>query len=174
MPEQTEKDTFDELLDLRMKAQLEQRDRIDPIEAKVLTFRIDGQTYAVEIDRVDEIIELPAVTAVPAVPEYVMGVINVRSRVVPVMSVRKRFGKEEIPYTDRTCVLIITVAGMTVGLIADSVSDVVSIRRSCISATPDIQNVNADKFIKYIAEPESGRCLVLDAERLIGADDVTA
>ncbi|MCH5324155.1 MAG: purine-binding chemotaxis protein CheW [Eubacterium sp.] len=161
-------DTFEELLDLRMKAQLAQQEDYDKEISKVLTFKVAEQTYAIEIEYVTEIIEIPHITVVPAVPEYIKGIINVRSKIVPVMNMRTRFNKPETAYTDRTCVIIVNALDMTVGLIADSVSDVLPVRESNMSATPDAMNVNADKFIKYIVETEDGVNLVLDVERLLG------
>lgn len=168
MPTEKPMDTFEELLDLRMKAQLAQQEDYDKEISKVLTFKVAEQTYAIEIEYVTEIIEIPHITVVPAVPEYIKGIINVRSKIVPVMNMRTRFNKPETAYTDRTCVIIVNALDMTVGLIADSVSDVLPVRESNMSATPDAMNVNADKFIKYIVETEDGVNLVLDVERLLG------
>ncbi len=169
--ENNAKDTFEELLELRTKAQLARQNDYENALAKVLTFRTADQVYAIEIENITEIIEMPHITVVPAVPDYIKGIINVRSRIVPVMSIRLRFGKPETQYTDRTCIIIINAGGMTVGLIADSVSDVISVTEENKALTPDVMNVNSDKFIKYIVETDDGVKLVLDVERLIGVQE---
>ena len=69
---------------------------------KVMTFHIGDQIYGIEIQCVTEIIEMQHITKVPHVPPYIKGIINVRSKVVPIVDIRSRFGKEEIPYTSRT------------------------------------------------------------------------
>ncbi len=171
MTDNNEKDTFEELLDLRMKAQLASQNDDDREIAKVLTFNVAEQVYAIEIQYVTEIIEIPHITAVPAVPDYITGIINVRSKVIPVMNIRLRFGKDEIAADDRTCVIIVNDGDVSVGLIADSVSDVLSVRESNRSETPDAMNVNSDKFIKYIVENADGVKLVLDIKKLLGSED---
>lgn len=134
---------------------------------KVLTFNIGEQVYGIEIPYVVEIIEVSPITAVPGVPEYIKGIINVRSKIVPVVNIRSRFGKPEIPFTDRTCVIHVSTGDTSVGLIVDSVADVISITEKHISRTPELNNINQSKFIKFILEMNDGIKLVLDVAKLI-------
>ena len=91
---------------------------------KVMTFHIGDQIYGIEIQYVTELIEMQHITKVPHVPPYIKGIINVRSKVVPIVDIRTRFGKEEIPYTNRTCTIILSYNDISVGIIVDSVADV--------------------------------------------------
>ena len=134
---------------------------------KVLTFNIGEQVYGIEIPYVVEIIEVSPITAVPGVPEYIKGIINVRSKIVPVVNIRSRFGKPEIPFTERTCVIHVSTGDTSVGLIVDSVADVISISEKHISRTPELNNINQSKFIKFILEMNDGIKLVLDVAKLI-------
>ena len=134
---------------------------------KVLTFNIGEQVYGIEIPYVVEIIEVSPITAVPGVPGYIKGIINVRSKIVPVVNIRSRFGKPEIPFTDRTCVIHVSTGDTSVGLIVDSVADVISITEKHISRTPELNNINQSKFIKFILEMNDGIKLVLDVSKLI-------
>lgn len=129
---------------------------------KVLTFYIKGQIYGIEIDHVTEIIGIQPFIRVPGTPDYVKGIINVRSKVVPVIEVRTRFGKDEIAYTDRTCIIIVTYEDMMIGLIVDSVKGVHDVYKDTISETPIFDNVNTSRFIKYIIREEDEVRLILD------------
>lgn len=134
---------------------------------KVLTFYIKGQIFGIEIDHVTEIIGIQPFIRVPGTPDYVKGIINVRSKVVPVIEVRTRFGKEEIAYTDRTCIIIVTYEDMMIGLIVDSVKGVHDVYKDTVSETPIFDNVNTSRFIKYIIREEDEIRLILDLGKFI-------
>ncbi len=155
------------LLNSQMAMELAKNNEIQQELTKVLTFSIGEQIYGIEIPYVIEIIEVPHITKVPAVPDYIKGIINVRSKIVPVVNIRSRFGKEEIPYDDRTCIIIVSTGDISVGLIVDKIADVISISENHISKTPDLNNINATKFIKFILEMNDGIKLVLDVSKLI-------
>lgn len=141
------------------------------ILGKVMTFYVGEQIYGVEIENVVEIIEVPHITWVPHLPEYVKGIINVRSKVVPVIDIRLRFGKEEIPYTSRTCTIILSIDDMSVGIIVDRVADVEDIYSNDITATPDNRAVNANAYIQYMIRSGDVVKLILDVEKLL-SDEV--
>ena len=143
------------------------------ILGKVMTFNIGDQVYGIEIQNVIEIIEMPHITKIPHVPSYIKGIINVRSKVVPIVNIRTRFGKEEIPYTSRTCIITVTLDDMTVGIIVDSVADVEDIHTGDISATPESQNsVNTNEFIQYMIRSGDNVTLVLDVAKLLNETEV--
>ena len=96
-------DKLQELLNTQKAMEDAKKDPQNTEITKVLTFYIGEQVYGIEIPDVIEIIEVPPITAVPGVPSYIKGIINVRSKIVPVVNIRSRFGKEEIPFNDRTC-----------------------------------------------------------------------
>ncbi len=101
-----------------------------------MTFRIGGQDFGVEILDVNEIVGLQTITEVPDVPNYVKGMINLRGTVIPVIDVRLRFGMEPREYDPRTCVVVVTVEGATVGLVVDRVNEVGAFPEGTISAPP--------------------------------------
>ncbi len=140
------------------------------ILGKVMTFNIGDQVYGVEIQYVMEIIGLPHITKVPHVPNYIKGIINVRSKVVPVVDIRTRFGKPEIPPTKRTCIITLTLDGNETccGIIVDNVADVEDIHTGDISATPENKNVNINDFIQYMIRGENNTTkLILDVPKLL-------
>lgn len=160
-------DRLKELLDTQKAMEKKKKEASDAELTKVLTFYIGEQVYGIEIPYVIEIIEVPPITGVPGVPSYIKGIINVRSKIVPVVDIRIRFGKEEIAYTDRTCIIIVSTGDVSVGLIVDSVADVISVTEKHVSRTPDVTEVNSNKFIKSILEMNDGIKLVLDVSKLI-------
>ena len=134
---------------------------------KVLTFYIDSKVYGLEIEDVREILGVPHITKVPGVPDYIKGIINVRSKVVPVVDVRRRFGKEEIPYGELTNTIIVEYKDIAVGLIVDQVLDVLPVTESRKTEIPSVEKVNASKFINYILSMPDGTKMVLDAKKVI-------
>ncbi len=155
------------LLSSQAEIEAAKKDASNQEITKVLTFNIGEQVYGIEIPYVVEIIEVSPITAVPGVPEYIKGIINVRSKIVPVVNIRSRFGKPEIPFTERTCVIHVSTGDTSVGLIVDSVADVISVSEKHISRTPELNNINQSKFIKFILEMNDGIKLVLDVSKLI-------
>ena len=139
---------------------------------KVMTFYIGDQVYGIEIPSVIEIIGVPHITVVPGIPYYIKGIINVRSKVVPVIDMRSRFGKEEKEYTDRTNTIIIEEAGVSVGVIVDEVIGVIPVFQKNIANSPDRIGVKHNKFIKYLLEMPDGIKLVLDVAKLIYDGDM--
>lgn len=138
---------------------------------EVLFFTIDDTIYGIEIKYVNEIIGIEQITIVPKIPDHIKGVINIRGKVVPVISLRKRFGIDEIPYDDRTCIIVLEFEdGNQVGIIVDRVREVVVVNPNDISRTPDAKNVNANHYIKSIVNLESGIRLLLDCDKLIKDD----
>lgn len=138
---------------------------------EMLSFNVGDATYAIEIKYIKEIIEVEQITLVPKIPSHIKGVINLRGKVVPVISIRKRFEIEEIPFDSRTCIIVLEFEdGEQVGIIVDRVQEVVDVRSSDISQTPDSKNVNANRYIKSIVHFENNVILLIDCNKLINDD----
>lgn len=142
----------------------------DTQKGKYLTFLVGKETYGLEIKYVTEIIGIQAITEVPELPDYIRGIINLRGKIIPVMDVRLRFRKEFREYNDRTCVIVIDIKDISIGLIVDSVAEVISIAEEEIVPPPDI-NKMANRFIKGIGKVGNEVKLVLDCDRLLNDDD---
>lgn len=137
---------------------------------EVLLFEVDDNVYGIEIQFITEIIGIQPITIVPKVPSYIKGVINIRGKVIPVMSVRKRFNKEEVPYTERTCIIVVDWNGLAVGLIVDRVREVLPVKPEDISLTPDYKKVNTNRYIRNIIDSNGEIKLLLDCQKLIIED----
>lgn len=138
---------------------------------KALTFSIDGRIYGVDIAYVVEIISISHITVIPGVPYYIKGVVNVRSKVVPVIDVRLRFDLPEREYDDRTSIIILDYKDIQVGIVVDRVTAVTSITESCKSDIPPLERVNNNKFIDYIMETDDSIKMILDVKKLIFEED---
>ena len=112
----------------------------DTQKNKFLTFVIGNENYGIDIKVVTEIIGIQTITTIPEMPDYVKGIINLRGKINPVIDMRLKFKKNYVPYNDRTCIVIIEVEGIAVGLIVDSVSEVIEIAEENIVLPPNVKN----------------------------------
>ena len=99
----------------------------DTQHGRYLTFNLGTESFGIEIKYITEIIGMQPITALPGLPAYIRGIINLRGEIIPVMDIRLRFGKEEIAYNDRTCIIVAKFEDVDIGLIVDSVSEVLTI-----------------------------------------------
>lgn len=135
---------------------------------EILLFTIDDTVYGIEIKYINEIISIDEITIIPKVPGYIKGVINIRGKVVPIISIRRRFGQMEIPYDERTCIIVLEFdGGNQVGVIVDRVREVYQASPEEICTTPVNKNVNTSHYIKNIIENADGIKLLLNCEKLI-------
>ena len=138
---------------------------------KYLTFFINGQCYGIPIALVIEIIGMQDVAEVPEFPPYLKGVINLRGLIIPLIDVNLRVGYEEKEYTDKTCVIVVNVNDMEIGLIVDEVNEVLDIDKSTINPPPHSTGAQADQYINGIAVQENKLILLMSCEKVIGDQD---
>ncbi len=141
---------------------------------KYLTFELAGEEYGLEIQKVHEIISMMDITSVPQTPEYVKGVINLRGKVVPTIDLRAKFGMPQIERTKHTCIIVVDVGNIEMGIIVDRVSEVMNIAASEIEEPPDFgSNVNTD-FIRGLGKIDDSVKILLNIERVLTASEVSA
>ncbi|SHJ38522.1 chemotaxis protein CheW [Propionispora hippei] len=145
----------------------------DTQKGKFLTFSLGQEEYGIEIRHVIEIIGMQVITEVPELPAYIKGIINLRGKIIPVMDVRLRFKKEPREYNDRTCVVVIEISEVAIGLIVDTVLEVLVIQDENIIPPPEIGKAFHNKYIKGIGKVGNAVKLLLNCERLI-SDEETA
>jgi purine-binding chemotaxis protein CheW len=138
----------------------------DTQKGKYLTFTVGSEVYGLEIQYITEIIGIQKITQMPELPEYMKGIINLRGKIIPVMDMRIRFKKEPREYNDRTCVIVVEIKGLSVGLIIDSVSEVISIPDQNIVKPPQINNEIGNRYIKGIGKVVNEVKLLIDCEKL--------
>ncbi|KLU65369.1 MULTISPECIES: chemotaxis protein CheW [Desulfosporosinus] len=143
----------------------------DTQKGKFLTFLLGNEFYGIEIKFVTEIIGFQPITEVPDLPDYIKGIINLRGKIIPVMDVRLRFRKPFREYNDRTCVIVVDVLEVSVGLIVDSVSEVISISKGEIVDPPNLGK-GGSGYIKGIGKVGSEVKLLLDCDKLLNEKDL--
>jgi purine-binding chemotaxis protein CheW len=138
-----------------------------------LTFMLAGEEYGVDILRVQEIKGWDKVTRIPHTPEYILGVINLRGAVVPILDLRRRFGLETIEFGATTVVIVIRVIGArgerTVGVVVDAVSEVYNVDPADTKPPPDVCGNVDTVFVKALATMDEKMLILLDIDRLIGS-----
>lgn len=142
----------------------------DAQKDKFLTFKIADDHFAIEVLYVTEIIKIQEITSMPDSEYYVKGIINLRGSIVPVMDMRLRFNKDVVDYNERTCIIVIDVDNVRMGLIVDSVSEVAIIPEKDIVVPLDIKK-GKQKYIKGLGKTPTGVKLILDCDKLILVGD---
>ncbi len=145
-------------------------------EGKYLTFSLGGEEYGVGILKVKELIGMMPITLVPRTPPFVKGVINLRGKVIPVVDLRRKFGMEDMDYTERTCIVVMEIAGqggsILMGMVVDSVSEVLNIKGAEIEDAPNLgSNLDTD-YILGLAKISGGVKILLDIDKVIGAENL--
>lgn len=139
----------------------------DTQKGRYLTFKLDKETFGIEIIHVIEIIGIQNITIIPEMPEFMKGIINLRGKIIPLMDVRIRFRKEAKDYNDRTCIIVVDINGMSMGLIVDSVAEVLSIPEEETVDPPQLNNGYPNRYIKKIGKVGEDVKLLLDCNKLI-------
>jgi purine-binding chemotaxis protein CheW len=134
----------------------------DTITGKYLVFDLDNQEYAIPIINVQDIIKIQPITRGPNCPEYVTGITNLRGKVCPIVDVRMRFGKPPQEYHERTCIIVVEEDDQPVGMIIDSVSEVITLEEENISPPPAFSSGMDSKFIQGVGRTENGVKLILN------------
>ena len=141
-----------------------------------LAFTMGGETFAMGIRSIKEIIQFEGLTEVPLMPPFLRGVINLRGSVVPVIDLLVRFGKAPVPVSRRTCVVILEVAeaGDTavLGVVVDNVSEVLEIAENEIDPAPAFGSGIRTDFIKGVGKPGGTFVLLLDADRVLSVEEM--
>lgn len=147
-------------------------------EGKYLTFILAGEEYGIGILKVKEIIGMMTITTIPQTPPYVKGVINLRGKVIPVVDLRLKFGMEAVDYTDRTCIIVVEIKteaeDLRVGLVVDTVSEVLNIRGGDIENPPVFGTTMNTDFILGMAKVNGGVKVLLDIDKVMNSDDIAS
>ena len=140
---------------------------------KYVTFKSGNEYFALKIEYVNEIIVFQEITEIPESEDYIKGLINLRGKIIPVIDVRVRFKQPPLEYNDRTCIIVISVKDMVVGLIVEKIAEVVEITEDNILDSPSLGNVdkNQNRYVYAIGKVGESVKLLLDPEKLIKDED---
>ncbi len=143
---------------------------------KYLTFSLDEEEYGIGILKVKEIIGMMPITSVPRTPEFVKGVINLRGKVIPVMDLRLKFAMGEIPYTDRTCIIVVEIDAesltVLIGIVVDAVSEVLNILEEEIEETPAFGTQLHTDYILGMAKTNGGVKILLNIDKVLNTEEI--
>lgn len=142
----------------------------DPI-LQWVTFRLDNETYGINVMQVQEVLRHTEIAPVPGAPSYVMGIINLRGNVVTVIDTRLRFGLSSAPVTDNTRIVIIEADKQVVGILVDSVAEVVYLRQSEIETAPNVGTDESAKFIQGVCNKNNELLILVDLEKMMTEEE---
>ncbi len=142
------------------------------VASEFLTFTLGSEEYAIDILKVQEIRGYEQPTLIANAPSFIKGVINLRGIIVPIVDLRIKFNLGKVEYTPFTVVIILNVAGRVIGVVVDSVSDVISLMPEQIRPSPDFSATFDTKYILGLASLEARMLIVTDIERLMTSADM--
>ena len=147
----------------------------DEQKGKYMTFKSGNEYFGLEIQYVNTIIQLQPITAIPETEDYIKGLLNLRGKVIPVIDVRLRFKQPPMDYNDRTCIIVINVKSMMVGLIVEQIAEVVEISESNILPPPSIGRIDKghNKYVYGIGKVGDTVKLLLDPDKLLNDEDLS-
>jgi purine-binding chemotaxis protein CheW len=141
---------------------------------QLVSFRLAQEEYGIEITKVQEIILMGEITRVPQTPDYIKGLINLRSTVIPIVDLRLRFGLEQQAATDETRIMVVNVRGKTIGIIVDAVSEVLRISHEQIAPPPPTIAGLGREYLTGLVKRENRLLILLDIDKILGEEHSAA
>ncbi|MBV7314817.1 chemotaxis protein CheW [Shewanella sp. NIFS-20-20] len=136
-----------------------------------VTFHLDNETYGINVMQVQEVLRYTEIAPVPGAPHYVLGIINLRGNVVTVIDTRSRFGLQSSDVDDSTRIVIIEAEKQVIGILVDSVAEVVYLRRSEIDNAPNVGTEESSKFIQGVSNRDNELLILVDLDKLLSEDE---
>lgn len=142
----------------------------DPI-LQYVTFRLDDETYGINVMQIQEVLRYTEIAPVPGAPDYVLGIINLRGNVVTVIDTRKRLGLSESTVSDHTRIVVLEVEGQVIGILVDSVAEVVYLRQSEIETAPNVGNEESARFIQGVCNKNGELIILVEFEKMLSEEE---
>ncbi|MBD1389837.1 chemotaxis protein CheW [Neiella sp. HB171785] len=136
-----------------------------------VTFRLDNETYGINVMQVQEVLRYTEIAPVPGAPDYVMGIINLRGNVVTVIDTRSRFGLQSADVTENSRIVIIEAEKQVIGILVDSVAEVVYLRSSEIDSAPNVGTEDSAKFIQGVSNRDDELLILVDLNKLLNDEE---
>jgi len=143
------------------------------MSSQFVTFALGEQTYGISILKLNEIIAYQQLTTIPNLPGFIKGVLNLRGEVIPVIDLRERFNMESRPYDQLTVIIVLEIAGQTMSVVVDSVSDVITLQSDAIKPRPHFSTGIRADFIQGMGIKDNKFIILLDVEKVLGAEDIS-
>ncbi len=139
--------------------------------SQLVTFRLKDETYGINVMQVQEVLRVSEIAPVPGAPSYVLGIINLRGNVVTVIDTRSRFGLPTCDQDDSSRIVIIESDDQVVGILVDSVAEVVELRQSEIESAPNVGNDESSRYIQGVASRDDDLLIVVDLNKLLTEEE---
>lgn len=147
------------------------KDQLNDEVLQWVTFQLEEETYGINVMQVREVLRYTEIAPVPGAPDYVLGIINLRGNVVTVIDTRSRFGLMEGEITDNTRIIVIESEHQVIGILVDSVAEVVYLRSSEIDTTPSVGTDESAKFIQGVSNREGKLLILVDLNKLLSDEE---
>ncbi len=144
----------------------------DSQKDKYLSFRLGKESYGIDIRYVTEIIVMQEITKVPDMPDFIIGVINLRGKVISVMDIRSRFHLESREYDDRTCIIVVEVDDIMIGLVVDTVNEVSDIKEEYIEPPPAMHSGIKNHYIQGLGKVNDQVKILLDITKILHEEEL--
>ncbi len=153
---------------------MSQRDNVanDPV-LQWVTYHLEGEIYGVNVMQVQEVLRITEIAPVPGAPDYVIGIINLRGNVVTVIDTRRRFGLMSKEPDDLSRIIIVEVNGNVIGMLVDSVAEVVYLRQSEIETAPNVGKNDSSQYIQGVSSRDDGLLILVDVNRLLSEEEIS-
>ena len=147
------------------------KDQVNDELLQWVTFQLEEETYGINVMQVREVLRHTEIAPVPGAPDYVLGIINLRGNVVTVIDTRSRFGLMQGEITDNTRIIVIESERQVIGILVDSVAEVVYLRSSEIDTTPSVGTEESAKFIQGVSNRDGKLLILVDLNKLLSEDE---
>lgn len=136
-----------------------------------VTFKLQEETYGINVMQVQEVLRYTEIAPVPGSPDYVLGIINLRGNVVTVIDTRSRFGLEPADVTENSRIVIIEAEKQVIGILVDSVAEVVYLKSSEIDTAPNVGTDESARFIQGVSNREGELLILVDLNKLLSDEE---
>ena len=136
-----------------------------------VTFKLQEETYGINVMQVQEVLRYTEIAPVPGSPDYVLGIINLRGNVVTVIDTRSRFGLEPAEVTENSRIVIIEAEKQVIGILVDSVAEVVYLKSSEIDTAPNVGTEESARFIQGVSNREGELLILVDLNKLLSDEE---
>ena len=132
-----------------------------------VTFRLDDETYGINVMQIQEVLRYSEIAPVPGSPDYVLGIINLRGNVVTVIDTRRRFGLNDADATDSSRIVVMESADQVMGILVDSVAEVVYLKSSEIETAPNVGSEESARFIQGVCNKNSELIILVEFDKML-------
>lgn len=149
----------------------QQDDEIEDPVLQWVTYQLEDEVYGINVMQVQEVLRITEIAPVPGAPNYVLGIINLRGSVVTVIDTRSRFGLAPKETDDLSRIIIVEVNGNVIGMLVDSVAEVVYLHQSEIDTAPNVSNDDSSRFIQGVCSREDYLLIIVDVDKFLSEEE---